>query len=58
MAGLDIGRNRGRPLSHYTAPFEFIGKLLKVTSQRAIAWHVSLRYECRLNHLKEGARCC
>ena len=28
---LDIGRDRGSPVSHYAAPFEFTGKLLKVT---------------------------
>ena len=30
-SGLDIGRDRGSPVSHYTAPFEFTGKLLRVT---------------------------
>jgi arylsulfatase len=30
-SGLDIGRDRGSPVSHYTAPFEFSGKLLRVT---------------------------
>jgi len=30
-AGLDIGRDRGSPVSHYAAPFEFTGKLIKVT---------------------------
>jgi arylsulfatase A-like enzyme len=29
--GLDIGRDRGSPVSHYAAPFEFTGKLVKVT---------------------------
>jgi arylsulfatase len=29
-SGLDIGRDRGSPVSHYSAPFEFTGKLLKV----------------------------
>jgi arylsulfatase A-like enzyme len=29
--GLDIGRDRGSPVSHYQAPFEFTGKLVKVT---------------------------
>jgi len=29
--GLDIGRDRGSPVSHYQAPFEFTGKLGKVT---------------------------
>jgi N-sulfoglucosamine sulfohydrolase-like protein len=29
--GLDIGRDRGSPVSHYDAPFEFTGHLLKVT---------------------------
>jgi arylsulfatase len=28
--GLDIGRDRGSPVSHYEAPFEFTGKLVKV----------------------------
>ncbi len=27
----DIGRDRSSPVSHYTAPFEFTGRLLKVT---------------------------
>jgi arylsulfatase len=26
-----IGRDRGNPVSHYDAPFEFIGRLLRVT---------------------------
>jgi arylsulfatase len=30
-SGLDIGRDRGSPVSQYDAPFEFTGKLLKVT---------------------------
>jgi arylsulfatase len=30
-SGLDIGRDRGSPVSHYVAPFEFTGKLLRVT---------------------------
>ncbi|HWE74091.1 MAG TPA: sulfatase/phosphatase domain-containing protein, partial [Stellaceae bacterium] len=30
-SGLDIGRDRGSPVSHYTAPFEFTGRLLRVT---------------------------
>jgi arylsulfatase A-like enzyme len=30
-SGLDIGRDRGSPVSHYKAPFEFTGNLLKVT---------------------------
>ena len=30
-SGLDIGRDRGSPVSHYDAPFEFRGKLLLVT---------------------------
>jgi arylsulfatase len=30
-SGLDIGRDRGSPVSHYDAPFEFTGKLFKVT---------------------------
>jgi arylsulfatase A-like enzyme len=29
--GLDIGRDRGSPVSHYAAPFAFTGKLVKVT---------------------------
>jgi arylsulfatase len=29
--GLDIGRDRGSPVSHYTAPFAFTGRLIKVT---------------------------
>jgi arylsulfatase A-like enzyme len=29
-SGLDIGRDRGSPVSHYDAPFEFTGKLVKV----------------------------
>ena len=29
-SGLDIGRDRGSPVSLYDAPFEFTGKLLKV----------------------------
>jgi arylsulfatase A-like enzyme len=29
--GLDIGRDRGSPVSHYRAPFEFTGKLVKVS---------------------------
>ena len=29
--GLDIGRDRGSPVSHYQAPFEFTGTLVKVT---------------------------
>jgi arylsulfatase len=29
--GLDIGRDRGSPVSHYEAPFAFTGKLVKVT---------------------------
>ena len=29
--GLDIGRARGSPVSHYEAPFELTGKLIKVT---------------------------
>ena len=29
--GLDIGRDRGSPVSHYQAPFDFTGKLIKVT---------------------------
>ena len=30
-SGLDIGRDRGSPVSHYAAPFAFTGKLRKVT---------------------------
>jgi len=30
-SGLDIGRDRGSPVSHYAAPFEFTGRLLRVT---------------------------
>jgi arylsulfatase len=30
-SGLDIGRDRSSPVSHYTAPFSFTGKLRKVT---------------------------
>ena len=30
-SGLDIGRDRGSPVSHYEAPFSFTGKLRKVT---------------------------
>ncbi len=30
-SGLDIGRDRGSPVSHYAAPFAFTGKLNKVT---------------------------
>jgi arylsulfatase A-like enzyme len=30
-SGLDIGRDRGSPVSHYPAPFEFTGKLFCVT---------------------------
>jgi arylsulfatase A-like enzyme len=29
-SGLDIGRDRGSPVSHYKAPFAFTGKLLRV----------------------------
>ena len=29
-SGLDIGRDRGSPVSHYAAPFAFTGKLLRV----------------------------
>jgi arylsulfatase len=29
--GLDIGRDRGSPVSHYDSPFAFTGKLVKVT---------------------------
>jgi hypothetical protein len=28
--GLDIGRDRGSPVSHYQAPFDFTGRLIKV----------------------------
>ncbi len=30
-SGLDIGRGRSSPVSHYNAPFEFTGRLLRVT---------------------------
>jgi hypothetical protein len=30
-SGLDIGRDRGSPVSHYAAPFQFTGKLSRVT---------------------------
>jgi hypothetical protein len=30
-SGLDIGRDRGSPVSHYEAPFEFTAKLLRAT---------------------------
>jgi arylsulfatase len=30
-SGLDIGRDRGSPVSHYAAPFEFNGTLYSVT---------------------------
>jgi arylsulfatase len=30
-SGLDIGRDRGSPVSHYEAPFAFTGELRKVT---------------------------
>ncbi|WP_257198032.1 sulfatase-like hydrolase/transferase [Bradyrhizobium sp. WBOS08] len=30
-SGLDIGRDRGSPVSHYEAPFEYGGRLLRVT---------------------------
>jgi arylsulfatase A-like enzyme len=30
-SGLDIGRDRGSPVSHYEAPFAFTGKLIRVT---------------------------
>jgi hypothetical protein len=29
--GLDIGRDRGSPVSDYESPFEFTGKFIKVT---------------------------
>jgi hypothetical protein len=29
--GLDIGRDRGSPVSYYQCPFTFTGKLIKVT---------------------------
>ena len=30
-SGLDIGRDRSSPVSHYDSPFEFTGRLLRVT---------------------------
>jgi len=30
-SGLDIGRDRSSPVSHYETPFAFTGKLRKVT---------------------------
>ena len=30
-SGLDIGRDRASPVSHYEAPFAFTGRLLRVT---------------------------
>jgi len=30
-SGLDIGRDRGSPVSHYDAPFAFTGRLIRVT---------------------------
>jgi len=30
-SGLDIGRDRGSPVSHYEAPYEFTGRLSRVT---------------------------
>ena len=30
-SGLDIGRDRSSPVSHYDAPFAFTGRLRKVT---------------------------
>ena len=30
-AGLDVGCDRGTPVSHYEAPFAFTGRLLRVT---------------------------
>ena len=30
-SGLDIGRDRGSPVSHYESPFAFTGRLNKVT---------------------------
>ena len=35
-SGLDIGRDRGSPVSHYDAPFEFTGKLLQGHRRRCI----------------------
>ena len=31
-SGLDIGRDRDSPVSHFAAPFEFTGKLFSVTA--------------------------
>ena len=30
-SGLDVGFDRGSPVSHYAAPFAFTGSLIKVT---------------------------
>jgi hypothetical protein len=30
-SGLDVGRDRGSPVSHYDAPFAFTGRLVRVT---------------------------
>jgi len=30
-SGLDVGRDRGSPVSHYAAPFAFTGRLSRVT---------------------------
>ncbi len=40
-SGLDIGRDRGSPVSHYAAPFEFTGTLFKVTVTLAPAQPLS-----------------
>jgi hypothetical protein len=40
-SGLDIGRDRSSPVSHYEAPFEFTGRLLRVT----VAMHEDQRLD-------------
>ena len=39
-SGLDIGRDRGSPVSHYAAPFEFTGNLLRVRVTMDIEQHL------------------